>query len=257
MSEPILETRKISKRFGNIQALNSVDISIHANSVLALCGDNGAGKSTLIKIISGVYTPDSGEIFSFGKKISINSPRSAYELGIETVYQDLALCENLNVIQNLFLGREKPFQGSWIANLFLDNKTMFKEAKKVFDILGTTIPSLSNQISTLSGGQRQAVAIARAVVWGSKLVILDEPTAALGVDQTENVHKIIKNLRNQGVGVVLITHNMEDVFALADKVIVLRQGSKNAEMMVSDCTSDDVVKAITGSSINDNNKNGK
>ena len=224
MTEPILETRKISKRFGNIQALNGVDINIHANSVLALCGDNGAGKSTLIKIISGVYIPDSGQIISAGKSTKINSPRDAYELGIETVYQDLALCENLNVIQNLFLGREKSYEGNLISNLFLNNKKMFNEAEKVFDILGTNIPSLNNQISTLSGGQRQAVAIARAVVWGSRLVILDEPTAALGVDQTENVHKIIKNLKEQGVGVVLITHNMSDVFALADRVIVMYQG---------------------------------
>ena len=248
MTEPILETRKISKRFGNIQALNGVDIKIHANSVLALCGDNGAGKSTLIKVISGVYNSDSGEIFSFGKSIKINSPRDAYKFGIETVYQDLALCENLNVVQNLFLCREKSYEGNFISNLFLDNKKMFDEAEKVFNILGTTIPSLNNQISTLSGGQRQAVAIARAVVWGSRLVILDEPTAALGVDQTENVHKIIKNLREQGVGVVLITHNMSDVFALADRVIVLRQGSKNAEMFTNSCSPDDVVRAITGSS---------
>ena len=148
MTEPILETRKISKRFGNVQALNGVDIDIHANSVLALCGDNGAGKSTLIKVISGVYDSDSGEILFSGKPIKINSPRDAYKIGIETVYQDLALCENLNVVQNLFLGREKSYAGNLISNLFLNNKKMFTKAEKVFDILGTTIPSLNNQIST-------------------------------------------------------------------------------------------------------------
>ena len=247
MTKPILEIQKIFKRFGNIQALNGVDIKIYAGSVLALCGDNGAGKSTLIKTLSGVHKPDSGDLLSFGEKVIINTPREASNLGIETVYQDLALCENLNVVQNLFLGREKCYQANFVSRLFLDNKNMFLETKRVFKLLGTNIPSLTNQISTLSGGQRQAVAIARAVIWGSRVVILDEPTAALGVDQTQNVHKIIKNLKEQGVGIVLITHNMEDVFALADRVVVLRQGSKTAEMKTNSCSPDDIIKAITGS----------
>ena len=230
-----------------MQALNGVDLRVHAGSVLALVGDNGAGKSTLIKIIAGVHQADSGEILFDGAPVDIGSPRDASAAGIETVYQDLALCDNLNVIQNLFLGRERRLTKSLFGRLFLDSESMESEAARAFEILGTRIPSLTRQISTLSGGQRQAVAIARAIVWRSRVVMLDEPTAALGVEQTANVHRLIQRLRDQNVGVVLITHNMVDVFALADRVVVLRQGRKIAEMDRESCTPDDVVGAITGS----------
>ena len=243
----LLETRKLTKRFGRVQALNGVDLVVRAGSVLALLGDNGAGKSTLVKIVSGVHQPDAGEILFDGERIEIPSPRHASVAGIETVYQDLALCDNLNVIQNLFLGRERRQQGNPILRSFLDRNSMQSEAARAFDILGIRIPSLSSQISTLSGGQRQAVAIARAIVWRSRVVMFDEPTAALGVEQTENVHRLIGRLRDQGVGVLLITHNMVDVFALADRAIVLRQGRRIAEMDPRTCTPDDVVGAITGS----------
>ena len=245
----LLETKSLFKSFGSVQALNGVDLRVHAGSVLALLGDNGAGKSTLVKIIAGVHQADSGEIWKDGSRIRISSPRDASAAGIETVYQDLALCDNLNVIQNLFLGRERRLNGNVSTRMFLDRRNMRSEAERAFEILGTRIPSLNSQISTLSGGQRQAVAIARAIVWKSRVVMFDEPTAALGVEQTANVHDLIKRLRGQGIGIVLVTHNMVDVFALADRVDVLRQGRKVAEMDPRMCTPEDVVGAITGSAI--------
>ena len=244
---PLLEARDLSKRFGRVQALNGVGLRVHAGSVLALVGDNGAGKSTLVKIIAGVHQADSGEILSDGAPVQIASPRDASAVGVETVYQDLALCDNLNVVQNLFLGRERRFRGSFLARAFSDERAMAAEAAAAFEILGTKMPSLASPVSALSGGQRQAVAIARAIVWGSRVVLLDEPTAALGVEQTANVHRLVERLRDQDVGIVLITHNMVDVFALADNVVVLRRGRKIAEMAPADCTPDDVVGAITGS----------
>ncbi len=247
--EPLLKISGVNKHFGTIQALQDVSLDVYPGEVVALLGDNGAGKSTLIKIIAGVHRADAGEILSAGAPVDIASPRDASAAGIETVYQDLALCDNLNVIQNLFLGRERRLTRNLFARLFLDSQSMESEAERAFDILGTRIPSLFSQISTLSGGQRQAVAIARAIVWRSRVVMLDEPTAALGVEQTANVHRLIKRLRDQSVGVVLITHNMVDVFALADHVVVLRQGRKIAEMDPKLCTPDDVVGAITGSAI--------
>ena len=224
-----------------------MDLEIHAGSVLALLGDNGAGKSTLVKIVSGVHRPDSGDLLLDGSRINVASPRDASAAGIETVYQDLALCENLSVTQNLFLGRERRSRGNAIWRMFLDRRSMEEEAERAFAILGTRIPSLSSPISALSGGQRQAVAIARAIVWQSRVVMFDEPTAALGVEQTENVHRLIRRLRDRGVGVLLITHNMVDVFALADRVVVLRQGRRVSDMDPGNCTPDDVVRAITGS----------
>ena len=250
-SARLLETRSLSKRFGRVQALNGVDVSVHAGSVLALLGDNGAGKSTLVKILSGAYRPDSGEILIDGATRDIASPREATEAGIETVYQDLALCDNLTVIQNLFLGRERRKQGIPLARAFLDRRSMQREAAQAFESLGARIPSLQSQVSNLSGGQRQAVAIARAVVWRSRVVLFDEPTAALGVEQTENVHRLIRRLRDQGVGVVLISHNLADVFALADRLTVLRRGERVADMDPRSCTPDDVVRQITGSEIAD------
>ena len=243
----LLETRSLSKRFGRVQALSGVDISVHAGSVLALLGDNGAGKSTLVNILSGAYRPDSGEILLDGVALDITSPRDATRAGIETVYQDLALCDNLTVTQNLFLGRERCKRGVPLAGSFLDRRTMEREAVQAFESIGARIPYLHSQVSNLSGGQRQAVAIARAVVWKSRVVLFDEPTAALGVEQTANVHRLIRRLRDQGVGVVLISHNLADVFALADRLTVLRRGSRVAQMNPTTCTPDDVVGQITGS----------
>ena len=253
-SARLLETRSLSKRFGRVQALNGVDVSVHAGSVLALLGDNGAGKSTLVKILSGAYRPDSGEILIDGATCDIASPREATSAGIETVYQDLALCDNLTVIQNLFLGRERRKQGIPFARAFLDRRSMQREAAQAFESLGARIPSLQSQVSNLSGGQRQAVAIARAVVWKSRVVLFDEPTAALGVEQTENVHRLIRRLRDQGVGVVLISHNLADVFALADRLTVLRRGERVADMDPRNCTPDDVVRQITGSETADGSR---
>jgi D-xylose transport system ATP-binding protein len=245
----ILEVRGLTKRFGRVQALNGVDFEAHAGSVVALLGDNGAGKSTLIKTIAGVYQPDGGEIWFDGRKVSVPSPRAASDLGIETVYQDLALCDNLNVIQNLFLGRERRTPNIPFLDRFLDHRRMRKEAADVIQQLGSNLPSLFNQIGALSGGQRQAVAVARALIWGSKLVMLDEPTAALGVQQTANVQSLVRRLRDRGVGVVLITHNLVDAFALADRIVVLRQGVKIAEMDPQTTTPEAVVGAITGGSL--------
>ena len=248
----LLETRNLSKTFGRVKALSGVDISVHAGSVLALLGDNGAGKSTLINILSGANQPDAGEILVDGAPRQLASPRHATEAGIETVYQDLALCDNLTVIQNLFLGRERcrgiiPF--GMLGRMFLDRWSMEREAARAFDSLGARLPSLHSQVSNLSGGQRRAVAIARAVVWRSRVVLFDEPTAALGVEQTENVHNLIGRLRDQGVGVVLISHNLGDVFALADRITVSRRGRRIADMEPASCTPDDVLGRITGSEL--------
>ena len=245
----LLETRSLSKRFGRVQALNGVDITVRAGSVLALLGDNGAGKSTLVKILSGALRPDSGEIRIDGAPLMIATPRQASEAGIETVYQDLALCDNLSVVQNLFLGRERSKGIVPFKHMMLDRPSMEREAERAFESLGASMPSLHSQVSNLSGGQRQAVAIARAVVWRRRVVLFDEPTAALGVEQTGNVHRLIRRLRDRGVGIVMISHNMADVFAVADRMTVLRRGRKIADMDPGSCTPDDVVARITGSDI--------
>jgi D-xylose transport system ATP-binding protein len=248
-SEPLLDVRGVVKHFGRVQALAGVDLEVHPGSIVALLGDNGAGKSTLVKIIAGVYQPDAGEIRFAGRRVHISSPKDASALGIETVYQDLALCDNLNVVQNLFLGRERRTPALPFINRFLDNRRMRQEAEAVVTQLGTRLPSLSTQIGAMSGGQRQAVAVARAVIWGSRLVVLDEPTAALGVQQTANVHNLIKRLRDKGVAIVLITHNLVDAFALADCMVVLRLGRRIAIMDPQRNTPDEVVGAITGSTL--------
>ena len=225
-----------------------VDIEVHAGSVVALLGDNGAGKSTFVKIIAGVHQPDSGEIWFDRQRVNITSPKVASSLGIETVYQDLALCDNLSVVRNLFLGRERRTPDMPWVGRFLASDRMEREASQVFAQLGVELPSLSTRIGAMSGGQRQAVAIARAVIWGSRLVMLDEPTAALGVQQTANVHKLIRRLRDQGAGIVLITHNLVDAFALADLPFVLRHGRRVARIDPKRSTPDEVIGAITGTS---------
>jgi D-xylose transport system ATP-binding protein len=241
---PVLELRGVSKRFGAVQALTDVDLEIRPGEVTALVGDNGAGKSTLIKTIAGVHTIDSGTISWKGEAVRINRPHDAQELGIATVYQDLALCDNLDVVANLFLGREIR-RGS-----VLDDVAMEKRARDLLDSLSIRIPSVRIPVASLSGGQRQVVAIARALVGDPQVVILDEPTAALGVEQTAQVLDLVERLREQGLGVILISHNMADVLAVADRVAVLRLGRNNGVFDTDDTTGEQIIAAITGAADN-------
>src|SRR3954469_11002006 len=238
---PILELRGVSKSFGAVQALYKVDFHVAPGEVMALVGDNGAGKSTLIKCIAGIYPFDEGEVVFDGQPVSIHGPKDAAKLGIEVVYQDLALCDNLDVVQNMFLGREET---SSLRRL--DETTMEKRASDTLASLSvTTIASVRQTVAGLSGGQRQSVAVAKAVLWNSKLVILDEPTAALGGAQTRQVLDLVRRLAENGLAVVLISHNMSDVFEVADNITVLRLGPNVAEFTTKDTTQRDVVEAIT------------
>lgn len=239
---PIMEMRGVSKRFGAVQALSDVNFEVYPGEVVGLVGDNGAGKSTLIKTISGVYQADAGEYFFEGHRVSVTSPRDATTLGIETVYQDLALCDNLDVVANLYLGREKAASGTGV----LDEVTMEQTARRVIRELGVRIPSVRSQIGTMSGGQRQGVAVTRAVMWTAKVVLLDEPTAALGVTQTRQVKDLIRRLRERGLGVVVISHNLADVFDVSDRIIVLRLGRRVATFDTHAANPEQVVGAITG-----------
>jgi D-xylose transport system ATP-binding protein len=244
--EPLLQLRHISKRFGAVQALADVEFEVYAGEVVGLVGDNGAGKSTLIKIIAGVYRADAGEYRYDGRVVSVNSPHEATSLGIETVYQDLALCDNLDVVANLFLGRERvrPALPKLVA--LIDEIGMEREALRVIDDLRVHIPSARARVATLSGGQRQSVAVARAVMWNSRIVLLDEPTAALGVEQTKQVKSLIRRLRERGLGVVVISHNLADVFDVADRIVVLRLGRRAATFDTHTANAEQVVAAITG-----------
>ena len=218
-SEPLLKLRGISKHFGAVQALYQVDLDLPAGQVTALCGDNGAGKSVLTKCIAGIHQPDHGEMFFEGRPVHIHSPRDAADLGIETVYQDLALADNLDIVQNMFLGRER------LSGLFLDEDAMERAASATLAGLHvTTVRSIRQPVGTLSGGQRQAVAVAKAVMWNSKLVLLDEPTAALGVAQTRMVLDLVKRLKDHGLAVMVISHNLNDVFEVADRIAVMHLG---------------------------------
>ena len=237
----VLELKGVSKSFGAVQALYKVDFTCKAGEVMALVGDNGAGKSTLIKGIAGIYKLDEGEIFFEGKKVNITSPRDTANLGIEVVYQDLALADNLDVVNNMFLGREALTGG-----VLLDESKMEQEALKTLQSLSvTTIRSVRQAVAGLSGGQRQAIAVAKAVMWNSKLVILDEPTAALGVAQTRQVLDLVRRLADRGLAVVIISHNLHDIFEVADRIAVLRLGQKVAEFVPSETTQQEVVHAIT------------
>jgi D-xylose transport system ATP-binding protein len=244
--KPILEMRGISKRFGAVQALAEVDFEVYLGEVVGLVGDNGAGKSTLIKIISGVYQEDAGQYIFEGREVTVNNPREAAELGIETVYQDLALCDNLDVVANLYLGREKVQSAIPGILKTLDEINMQREAQRVIDELHVRIPSVRSRVATLSGGQRQSTAVARAVMWNSKVVLLDEPTAALGVEQTRLVKDLILRLREQGLGVVVISHNLADVFDVSDRIIVLYLGRRVATFQTHASNPEQVVAAITG-----------
>jgi D-xylose transport system ATP-binding protein len=240
--EPLLQLRGISKHFGAVQALSDVDFEVYPAEVVALVGDNGAGKSTLIKTIAGIYTPDTGEYVFDGRPVSVKGPNDVTRLGIATVYQDLALCDNLDVVDNLFLGREIGVGGIGP----LDEVAMERRALGVLQRLSVRIPNVRTPIAALSGGQRQSVAVARSVMWNARVVLLDEPTAALGVAQTRQVLDLIKNLRGQGLGVLVISHNLADVFEVADRIIVLRLGRRVATFDVRDVDRERVVAAITG-----------
>jgi ABC-type sugar transport system ATPase subunit len=246
MAEAMLEVRGLTKRFGGLTAVDRMDMQVFPGEVVALLGDNGAGKSTLIKMISGVYHPDEGQIFFQGKEIRLASPASALELGIETLYQDLALAENLDVFSNIFMGREKtkPFLG---VIPVLDHEFMHAESKKVLDRLEIEIPSLRNLIKNLSGGQRQAVAIGRSIYWNAKLLIMDEPTAALGVQEQRKVLDLVRLLRSQNIPIIIISHQMYDIFSVTDRLVVMRRGKKVAERITKETNTDEVVGLITGS----------
>src|SRR5712692_1050284 len=239
--EPRLRLRGISKSFGAVRALSKVDFEVYAGEVVGLVGDNGAGKSTLIKVISGVAPADEGEIFVEGQKVSIPNPQAANRLSIETVYQDLALCDNLDVVANLFLGHEEV---SFLRSL--DEVDMEKQGLEVLRGLEVKIPSVRSVVATLSGGQRQSVAVAKSILRQASVVLLDEPTAALGVAQTRQVLHMIRRLRDQGLAVVVISHNLADVFEVVDRVIVLRLGKRVATFEVKSTTPERVVSAITG-----------
>ena len=238
---PTLELRGVSKNFGSVQALADVDFEVRSGEVMALVGDNGAGKSTLIKCIAGIYTADGGEILFEGKPVSISGPKDSAKLGIEVVYQDLALCDNLDVVQNMFLGREARNVFQVLNEPEMERRT--GETMKGLSV--TTIRSIRQHVATLSGGQRQSVAVARAVLWNSRVVILDEPTAALGVAQTQQVLDLVKRLSEQGLAVVLISHNLHDIFAVADRITVLRLGRSIGVYNRTETTQQKLVEAIT------------
>ncbi|MCA9951083.1 MAG: sugar ABC transporter ATP-binding protein [Anaerolineales bacterium] len=242
MSEaPILELKGVSKNFGAVQALSKVDFDVHLGEVMALVGDNGAGKSTLIKGVAGIYPFDEGEVYFAGEPVNIHSPRDIAALGIEVVYQDLALANNLDVVANMFLGRE-TIQSPWR----LDETSMEEACIETLESLSvSTLRSVRLPVASLSGGQRQAIAVAKAVMWNSKLVILDEPTAALGVAQTRQVLDLVKRLADKGLGVVLISHNLHDIFEVSDRITVLRLGEKVGVLDAKNTTQQEVVHAIT------------
>jgi D-xylose transport system ATP-binding protein len=238
---PLLELRGVSKSFGSVQALDDVDFEVRRGEVMALVGDNGAGKSTLIKCIAGIHSSDSGEVVFDGQEVNIHGPKDAAKLGIEVVYQDLALCDNLDVVQNMYLGREEHDVLQRLKEPIMEAKT----AETMKSLAVTTIPSIRQPVATLSGGQRQSVAVARAVMWNSRLVILDEPTAALGVSQTQQVLELVARLAEQGLAVVLISHNLHDIFEVATRITVLRLGRNVAIYERSRTTQQEVVEAIT------------
>jgi D-xylose transport system ATP-binding protein len=244
---PLLALKGVSKSFGAVQALTDVDFEVDSGEVVALVGDNGAGKSTLVKAISGIQPGDEGEVFFEGEQVPLHSPQDAVSLGITTVYQDLALCDNLDIVANLFLGREVAGNGGPRFARVLDETAMEQRALDLLRSLSvTTIRSVRTEVAALSGGQRQSVAIARSLIGEPRVVLLDEPTAALGVAQTRQVLDLIMRLRERGLGVVVISHNLADVFEVADRIIVLRLGRRIADFDVRDARQEDVVGAITG-----------
>lgn len=242
---PLLELRGVSKAFGAVQALYRVDFEVRRGEVMALVGDNGAGKSTLIKSVVGIYPFDEGEVRYDGALVDVHGPRDAAKLGIEVVYQDLALADNLDVVANMFLGRERAR-----LSFVLDESSMERSARETLDSLSvTTLKSVRQTVAGLSGGQRQAVAVAKSVMWDSRLVILDEPTAALGVAQTRQVLDLVKRLADRGLGVVIVTHNLHDVFECANRITVLRLGQRVALLERAKTNQQEVVQAITAGTL--------
>jgi D-xylose transport system ATP-binding protein len=240
MTDPILSLKGVNKSFGPVHVLRGVDFDAYPGEVTALVGDNGAGKSTLIKCIAGIYTPESGDIFFNNEKVTIHGPRDSTALGIEIVYQDLALCDNLDIVHNMFLGREVK------KGYILDEANMEALARQTLDGLSVrTVKSIRQTVASLSGGQRQTVAIARAVLWNSKVVILDEPTAALGVAQTEQVLNLVRRLADKGLAVILISHNLNDVFQVADNISALYLGQMAGQVKKKEVTTSQVIELIT------------
>jgi simple sugar transport system ATP-binding protein len=248
MPEPILEARDIVKSFGRVQALRGASFTVYPQEVVALVGDNGAGKSTLVKTLVGVHPPDRGEIRFGGDPVEIHTPHDARDLGIETVFQDLALAAEIDPAANMFLGREVLRPGLLGKLGFLDKAAMRRRSDEAFRDLGVRIQDTSAPVANMSGGQRQGIAICRAVTWASKVVFMDEPTAALGVLQTRNVLDLIRRVRDHGLSVVLISHNMPEVFEVADRIEVLRLGRRVARMRPSEVSMEDIVAAMTGAS---------
>ena len=245
-STALLEIDGVSKKFGPVQALDRVDFAVGKGEVVGLVGDNGAGKSTLVKTIAGIHSPEAGSIRFGGEKVSITRPQDATALGIATVYQDLALCDNLDVVANIFLGQEVVTGGPARATRQLDEAKMEHRAGELLSSLAVTIPSTRTEVGTLSGGQRQQVAVARSLLGEPKVVLLDEPTAALGVPQTKQVLELIGRLRERGMGVVVISHNLANVFEIADRIVVLRLGRTAGDFQAEATTEEHVVAAITG-----------
>ncbi len=253
---PLLELKGVSKRFGPVQALDRVDFAVGPGEVVGLVGDNGAGKSTLVKTIAGIHESDAGSISFDGREASISRPQDATELGIATVYQDLALCDNLDVVANLFLGREEVAPGPGQVSRQLDEAKMEHQTGELLSNLAVTIPSLRSEVGTLSGGQRQQVAVARSLLGEPRVVLLDEPTAALGVAQTAQVLNLIRRLRERELGVVVISHNLVDVFEVADRIVVLRLGRNAGEFDAEATTEEHIVSAITGAGAEGEKRNG-
>jgi len=244
---PLLQCRGLGKRFGGVRALEDVGFELDRGEVLALAGDNGAGKSTLIKIISGVYRADEGEILYDGAPLTFDNPRAARDAGIETIYQDLALADNLDVGANVFLGREPEARFLGLLPR-IDRKRMRAAAHEVLETLEIDIPpsKLTEPVRNLSGGQRQAVAIGRAIFWKARLLIMDEPTAALGVPEQRKVRELVHRLREQGVAIIFISHNLQDILAVADRILVLRRGRKVGELSRAEATGDEIVRLMVG-----------
>jgi simple sugar transport system ATP-binding protein len=241
----LLEVRNLSKNFGPVQALADLSMTVRAGEVVALAGDNGAGKTTLIKAISGVYQPSGGEILLKGQPVTFASPQEARDQGIETIYQDLALADNLTIGANIFLGRE-PMRRAFGFLPVLDRAKMAEAAKSTMALLDFHVSRLDAPVSNFSGGQRQAVAIGRAVYWNAQILIMDEPTAALGVPEQRKVIQLIHQLKAQGRGVIFISHNLQDIFAVADRIVVLRRGIQAGERRIADTTHDEVVRLMVG-----------
>ncbi len=246
MTEPLLRAAGLTKRYGQVHALQGADFAANAGEVVALIGDNGAGKSTLVKILSGTETPTSGEILVEGQPVTIDGPLAARRYGIETVYQDLALAPHLNPVQNMYLGREIMRPGLLGHLGFMSNAEMRVGSRKAFDELGATVRNFSGSIGAMSGGQKQAVAVARAAAWAKRVILLDEPTAALGVVQTKSVLDLIRRVRDRGLGVVFISHQMPAVLQVADDVQVMRLGRRVATFRAKDTTMEELVGAMTG-----------